>query len=260
MLQPVPNATDEGNEQRDRKAKKEKIPNMLRKIWNFLFAGKSAAWTAIFTGVLTFFTLKMYQVSSITSETARASERAFLSFVGPALGARISDGSGNWSGQEFSLNWNNSGTTPAKAVVIQNSGEPWPSDLPKGFEFTLRAEKTMAVVGPKGVYGTNITIARDVLVQMWQGKSRLFVWGTAIYKDIFPGDPDRLTEFCAEFTHITIGVAPQTQMLPTKVTPVKLDIEAPNAAIVGFEWGACREHNCYDQDCKDYSERVKDMR
>jgi hypothetical protein len=95
--------------------------DFLKEVWSVAFKGRSAAWTAIFTGVLTLFTLKMYQVSRITSETSRASERAFLSFSGAGLGARIIGADGVWTHYEISLNWSNSGSTPAKSGVIQNN-------------------------------------------------------------------------------------------------------------------------------------------
>jgi hypothetical protein len=224
------------------------------------FVGKSAAWTAVFTGVLTVFTVKMYQVSSLTNETVRSAERASLSFANIGLGVRLNDAKQGWTAQELSLNWTNTGNTPATDAVIQANGQPWPTDLPKGFEFPLLPEKTTAVVGPKGFYGTNVQVGKDILASAWHAKSRLFFWGAVVYKDAFPGDPDRLSEFCVEMTHITIGsMQPNIPSAPPQI-PTTISIDDQGAAIIGAQWQTCREHNCYDEGCKDYATRVKEAR
>lgn len=230
----------------------------MRRIFDFLFGGRSAMWTAIFTGVLTVFTWKMYEVSKATSETSRASERAFLSFSGPALAARNNDlQTGQWASYQLSLNWTNSGSTPATTAVIQANGQIWPTDLPDGFAFPLLPERTRAVFGPKATYGTSINVPSVDWIQSWHGAGRLFVWGTVVYRDAFPRDPERLSEFCAEIHHIVIG---PIQPPAAGAAAPALTIENPNAQIVGFQWQACRQHNCYDNDCRDYTERVADAR
>src|SRR6266850_4791453 len=57
--------------------------------------------------------------------------------------------------------------------------------------------------------------------------------------------PPRLTEFCTEMIHITI---PQSKTAD--------DFTDPNMPMA-WTLDRCKEHNCYDTDCKDYSERVK---
>ncbi len=211
-----------------------------------LFDNKAGMWTAIFTGFLVLFTYLLYRVADRQDETARANERAFLSLSGPLLGPRFNSPSGEWIGQEISLNWNNSGSTPAKDAVIQSNVEAWPTDLPTGFAFPeTKDSRVNTVVGPKAMYGTLAHVSKTDLVAAWQNKSRLFFWGSVVYKDIFPGDPDRLTEFCIEMTHITVNGK---------------DITDPNAALIGFQWQACRAHNCYDEDCKDFDGKVKELR
>lgn len=246
---------------------------IFSKVYDVCFRDRSAAWTGIFTGflalftaVLVLFTSKLYEVGKSTDETARSSQRAFLSFSSIGLGVRLSDVSKNWTGQEFSLNWINTGNTPASEAVIQTNGQPWPTDLPKGFEFPLLPEKVTAVVGPKGTYGTNVQLSKDLLASAWSGKSRIFFWGTVVYKDVFPSDPDRVSEFCVEMTHITMGNLPSTStpldksvQLPQPM-PQPFSIDAPTTAIVNAQWQTCREHNCYDEGCKDYSLRVKESR
>jgi hypothetical protein len=256
----MPKANHEQNKTSGSHCEKEVIQNMRRWVWNTFFVGKSAAWTAIFTGVLTVFTVKMYQVSSLTNETVRSAERASLSFTSIGLGVRINDIKRTWSGQEFSLNWINTGNTPASEAVIRTNMQAWPTDLPQGFEFPLLQDKTTAVVGPKGTYGTNVQVPKDILTSTWYGKSRIFFWGTVVYRDVFRGDPDRVSEFCVEMTHITVGNMQSNASSKTPQIATPISIDDPSAAIVVAQWQACREHNCYDEGCKDYSARVKEVR
>lgn len=246
---------------------------MLQRVLKALFAGKSAMWTAIFTGVLTLFTVKMYQVSNATSQIARNSERAFVSFDGFTLGPRIMGQDRVWNAYEININWNNGATTPARDVVFQSNGISWPGTLPTGYDFPLSKDKPIGVVGPKGSYSQIVAIARQSLTDSWSGKGHLYVWGDVVYRDIFPEDGDRLTEFCQEINHITVGppqadLSPNQTMTKTQATtqpgvtllaqPVPID--NPNSTIIAFHWSPCAEHNCYDEDCRDYSGRVEAMR
>src|SRR5216683_448536 len=211
-----------------------------------IFDNKAGMWTAIFTGFLVLFTFLLYRVADRQDETARANERAFLSFSGPNLGPRFTSSSGEWIGYEIGLNWTNSGNTPAKDAVIQANAQVWPTELPMGFSYPdSKDSRVNAVVGPKSAYGTLALVSKNDIISTWQGKSRLFFWGEVAYKDIFPGDPDRLTEFCVELTHLTTNGK---------------ELSDPSFALIGFQWQACRTHNCYDEDCKNYDARVKELR
>jgi hypothetical protein len=260
------------NENVDERYKaQEDSPQMPQKVWDILFKNKSGVWTAIFTGLLTVFTFLLYRVSERSNETARtserafrSSERAFLSFNGPRVDSRENTPDGRWTRQEFLLDWTNSGNTPAKAVVIQTGGQPFLGDLPTGFEFPLASPKTATVVGPKAHYATSVHISREMLEQSWKGQGvRLFIWGSVLYKDIFPTDPERLTDFCIELTHLALGVpssAPPESRRPDQISAAPASFDNPNATLTGYQWQACKEHNCYDEDCKDYADRVRDLR
>jgi len=142
-FKPVPKAPNSKNKQNDENKNLEADVKMPKKIWNFLFANKAAMWTAVFTGVLTLFTVKMWQVA-------------------------------------------------------------------------------------------------------WNNKTKLFLWGDVVYKDVFPGDPERLSENCIEISHL-VAVA---------------SLGDPNVGLSGVSWKPRPKglHICYDEDCKDYQDRIKDMR
>jgi hypothetical protein len=217
--------------------------------------------TAFFTAILVFFTYLLYKVSDAANDTNRATQRAIVTFSGMGLGPRLTNDKGEWAGQEFQLSWSNTGTTPAKAVVMQSNGREEIGDLPSSYDFPLNPQKTQGVIGPKGVFGVNLTISRNTLESAWHSKSKLFIWGNAAYRDIFPDDIDRLSEFCIEINKITVGYIVEPEV-PKGQKPPPPVIEDPNVGIVQFSWQACTlgAHNCYDEDCKDYKESITDMR
>jgi hypothetical protein len=224
----------------------------IRDAVSFLFKDKAAYWTALFTAVLTFFTYKLVEVSTVTNDTARATQRAFISFAGISAGAgMVSNDRKAKISQEVLLNWTNSGTTPARNAVTNGNGDAWPSALPDGFNFPdlPTSAKQPITLGPKEISGIHAIIPINDFRTAWEGKSHLYVWGWIVYDDIFPGDPPRLTEFCAEMVQITI---------PQDKTAADF-AETPNMPM-GWNVTRCKEHNCYDTDCKDYSERVKTAR
>lgn len=229
--------------------------------WNTFFNNRAAVWTAIFTAVLSVFTYLLYRVSEQADETAKGQARAFVSLSAFSIGPQIADSQGNWISQEVEVNWTNNGTTPAKGVVIQTNVKPFLEDLPDTYDFPLLSQKTQGAIAPKGIYTVSLLIPRSALEDSWHGKARIFIWGTALYKDVFPRDADRLTEFCYEIFHLTAAYATPQTVTNGQPTPSPV-LGNPGTALAQFQWQACNRgaHSCYDEDCSDYSDRVKDMR
>jgi len=242
------------------------VTKYFKWLWNNCVVGKASEWQALCAVVLCVFTFLLYRVSDRATETSRASERAFINFGGPVMGVRLVGPDGKWSGQEIALMWANAGNTPAKAVVMQQNTQTWRSDLPTGYAFPETRANSLAVIGPKANYGTLVNVSKVDLTDAWQGQSRIFFWGTVLYQDTFPGDADRLSEFCVEMTHVSLNTlvpltptppsTPASNSVPQPVQPVQT---VPDT-LTGFQWQACREHNCYDEDCKDYKAKIKEMR
>jgi hypothetical protein len=242
---------------------------MRERVWGVL--SSAVFWTALFTGFLTVFSFMLVRISNTTSEIERSSQRAFLIFFGPQNGPRLvanaSDPSSPWTGQEISIQWFNAGNTPAREAIIKANAMPFFPDIPDPYDFSLGSDKTQVVIGPKQQYGINAAIGKDVIADAFHNKKRLFLWGAVVYKDVFPNSADRLTEFCVELTHLTLGMAtPAPSQSTSKTGPSKpttqtnMDIDAPGAQFLGFQWQQCKRHNCYDDDCSDYRDRIKDMR
>ncbi len=101
--------------------------------------------------------------------------------------------------------WTNSGDTPTREFISHGSDEWRSSDLPVDFKFPDRWSgnaphiNTRAVIGPKASATSYITtITLPVLELIADGKMRLFAYGWAKYKDIFPGTKQHISRYCFE--------------------------------------------------------------
>jgi hypothetical protein len=250
------NNTNESPEAKHSAHDKEKGANMF---WNVI---KSAAfWTAVFTGFLCLFTYLLYEVSKDATNASKEQARAIVSFGGFAIGPSLTDqATKTWQGQQFQVNWFNNGILPGKGASFQQTSKPFFDDLPKTFDFPLESEKVQGIVPPKGQFGGTITIPRSELEDNWRGKARIFVWGTAVYRDGFSDSPVRVSEFCSEIFQVTASYTalPQVAKGESQKPPVLGD---PNTAITGLSWKTCNRgaHNCYDEDCSDYAEQIKNI-
>jgi hypothetical protein len=221
-----------------------------KNIRNKFFSGSSAGWTAIFTcvlaiftGVLVVFTCKLASVADRADKNFVSTQRAFVNFDG-IIDKKVMTADGkSIKAINFFISWMNSGTTPTRTATSQVNMQVWRSELPKGFDFAdLPGIKRKAFVfGPKATFFQKIEIPIDIIKDIREGKSHLYFWGELVYQDIFPGTPQRLTEFCVELT----------DMVSTKP-----DVTDPSAE---FAWAPtpCGKHYCYDEDCPDYKSRIK---
>jgi hypothetical protein len=243
---PVACVADETKPKEDAKEAPEEDGRMGKKLYKFFFDGTSAAWTAVFTAVLAIFTILLYRVADRSDETARTTQRAFLNINGLAPTLRITDPSGaKVIAYQMSSAWENSGTTPARRGLSRVSFRWFPGTMPRDFKFgdIVTDETRTFVLGPKGT--TTIRLIPPVPISVFSGiqtgATHLYFWGWTTYRDIFPNTNTHLTEFCAEI----IGIA---SSIP--------DIADPKAQF-SISSMVCRTHNCYDEDCPDYKERIR---
>jgi hypothetical protein len=220
-----------------------------------------AFWTVVFNGLLCAFTYLLFQVSKESTSASKEQARAIVSFGGFTMGPAMSDKTtGAWVGQQFTVNWFNNGTLPGKGASFQQGSKPFFDDLPNTYDFPLDPDKVQGIVPPRGQFGTNIVIPRNQLEDSWHGKARIFVWGTAAYRDGFSGDPIRVSEFCTEIYQVTVAYVVPPQ--PTKDAPAKAAVMGdPNTTIAQISWRTCNRgaHSCYDEDCNDYSDQIKNV-
>jgi len=192
------------------------------------------------------------QSNQISREALQSEQRAFVNFNGISAGAALTTADGKAkAAQILNLNWFNSGNTPAKDGVTLGNLQMWRGELPSGFDFKdINAPPPNSIphniVGPHQGVPIQLAVGIDNFRAQRAGTDRMFFYGWIVYKDVFAGDPDRLTEFC-------------TEMIQVAIFDAKKDIADPSQ---NFSWNTqpCRENNCYDEDCKDYSEKIKQAR
>ena len=202
----------------------------------------------------------IYRVYLLMNQTNERAQRAVVSFNGLGIGVQVEDQDRKWNGQEIYINWGNPGETHAKAVSFKTNQKLDLDVLPVGFDFPLPSDKTQGVIASKGQFTTSIVVPLAQLKDVWNGRSRLFIWGDATYQDAFPDDPERLSEFCVEVTKPTAGFSIQPTIKPGEAIPRPV-LGDPNTQLIGLSWTSCAHgiHICYDEDCPDYEDRIKDM-
>ena len=208
-------------------------------------------WTQISAGLIFVYALLTFWQACSTKEMAKtaqqqlvASQRAYISFVG--LGQSVANNIGGKVAQRLiPLGWENSGTTPMIQGVAYLGHRKSPDDVPAGFDYPLdHPEGVKFQVPPRGAKAIDDVISVDDLNAIQKHTSRYFVYGTLVYRDIFPDSPVRITEFCTEITYILHSGSGEP------------DFTDPNMQ-VGFKTGDCKEHNCYDDFCLDYKSFAK---
>lgn len=122
----------------------------------------------------------------------------------------------------------------------------FPSDY--GFPDLAEAPTRPFLVGPKATMDTGrLDVGTDVLEDFRAGKLHIYFYGWAKYKDIFA--EQHLTKFCSQVNKIDL-------IAPPGETRFAKDV-ADREAHIGMSWESCPEHNCYDEDCPDFSSKMK---
>jgi hypothetical protein len=144
------------------------------------------------------------------------------------------------SGRMFSPTLENGGNTSAFDVLnrVNDNGSIGFSNLPRGFKYPDNPrtahrlfptedvrEGPFILAAHKPIGGGVVPIGDEVLQRVNEGKSYVYFWGWATYRDIF--GCHHKTEFCSQL----VGV---------------------NSQDGKFMFKTCPEHNCADQDCRDY--------
>jgi len=212
----------------------------MPQFWSNYITGKEAAWTAIFTLVLTVFTGVLAWVGYTANKNTVVSQRAFISISGFGGNKILGHDGKTIVGVQFLTGWQNGGSTPTRKAVTHCSWQHWSPELPSSFEFPdipdpINGPDRPFVVAPHGV----TTVPMIIPMAEWQdvsaGKTRLYVWGGQLTTTLLAAHQERLSEFCAEITNVSIA--------PTEVT---------------WQTVSCKIHNCYDEDCSDYAKRAKE--
>lgn len=217
----------------------------LKAFWSAYVNDKAAAWTAVFTGVLTLCTIGLAWIGYWQNTDSIISQRAFVNYEAIRMTGRVAGQDGHVAFFGFGGEFDNSGTTPALRMHGAVNFLPTGAELEKGYNFPDREVKTMSemVLGPHStkVLGP-VTVPVHDLEEVRTGHSHLYIYGWMTYNDTFTRER-HLTEFCTE----AINPRPaQGTDLADPNYPVAVDfIGCPNVS-----------HDCYDKGCQDYSTRI----
>ncbi|WP_156164597.1 hypothetical protein [Bradyrhizobium sp. LTSP885] len=147
--------------------------------------------------------------------------------------------------------WENSGNTPTKNLtVIANCVSGFeqlvdPANIPKEKRATTFRVTTIskAVFGPKQINRAGLcpVTSLDVILGQLGAFTHLYVYGVAIYHDIFDQSSWRLTQFCFQAANFVVG--------GTESDPTMTGFVAP-----------CPVRNCTDEECgEDVQRRVTEF-
>jgi hypothetical protein len=225
----------------------EETKGSRKSIYQRSFYREPSAWTAVFTGVLTIFSVLLYFLNKSTGEFYKATQRAYVLSVGiqpNILTATEGDKGKKVSGYKVATSWGNSGTTPTKTAIYQVNLAitDYAPSRETDFESLPQGEQIRFVFGPRaGISTSPIFMSLGDMESVASGRKHAFLWGWVIYRDIFPATPIRLSEFCNEIIN------------PRWTKSDHLDpLNAMNVDVP-----PCPTHNCYDQDCPDYGKRTR---
>lgn len=206
-------------------------------------------WWLLFTGIIVaiIYGLQlnaMLDANKINRQSLESVQRAYLTMR--ALEPRPVVDEGKLAGWVVEAAFDNSGSTTAQDVRHSVGTNLLGFDEPDEQGFIGPNVTSPEYVGPKAPYSVTspVPFPENLVPQIskpgWSppaDKRRIFFWGWAAYRDVFPNTRPHITEFCMRVNGV-IERSPQNQgwiMLTT----------------------SCRAHNCTDEYCPDYSEVVQ---
>jgi hypothetical protein len=135
--------------------------------------------------------------------------------------------------------WQNTGNTPTAELRVADGGELVPMDQkPETFTFPLPAKTPLGgMIGPHAaILSRSILMTTDDMQKVVEAKGRFWIWGRAVYRDVFDKTKDHITCFAVEATPI-----PEDSTTLGNVTTVKVTTAQTSILAV---------HNCADDSCK----------
>lgn len=177
--------------------------------------------------------VRLMQTSNEISRANLVSvQRAFVFMKNIEVGRAVINGIVEW---RFSPRWQNSGTTPTKELRLHVNWWSQPTPLPKGYDFPDIGEHTdkPVVLGPNAeTLSGPFHIPTTALVGVQQGTHHVYLWGRAVYRDVFANTPRHITKFCSKITGILGNLESMTETIT-------------------FQFTSHDEYNCADEDCEE---------
>lgn len=144
----------------------------------------------------------------VSEDAAQRQLRAYVSALGILTynTTREGDPEQSW---RFRVSWANTGTTPTQNMMMYIGGIVSETMLPTDYDFT--AEEGGLAAPVPGSMGPHSTVQSGVFPRpsqaaitltqaraMGAGNLHLYVWGSAKYRDVFPGSKPHITRFAWE--------------------------------------------------------------
>lgn len=175
------------------------------------------------------------RAGDIAREAMITSNRAYVHYDGCEWIShrQITDGRVFW---KIHVKWSNAGNTPTRALSVLMRWELREQPLPVNFDFEGGMETLgpLATIAPKGTIRMLFAVNGADLAAIRNGTKHLYVWGRALYRDVFQDTPQRVTRFCVVATDIT-GDPEQ-----------EWNDQGNRVGIIFSSYGA---HNCADEEC-----------
>jgi hypothetical protein len=134
--------------------------------------------------------------------------------------------------------WRNGGNTPTRGLKVYVKYEFRDDELPIDYTFPTEESVTFpsaTISQGSAIEGGSFTPSGSDLLDVKEGRKRLYVWGYAAYRDVFADTDDHITKFCVEAAQITgdplLGYDKDTN-------------------IVDIRFAGYRRHNCQDEECQ----------
>lgn len=160
---------------------------------------------AVATLGLWYFTWRMWRTTrNAVLDAARqhaVSNRAFVYLRNLATVAfcDLKEGRSELSDWRITLEWKNSGNTPAKNGMVSLDWNITEGALPADFQYSYSNPVQIIFVGPQAKISCGtIDVPNAELTKVAQGTQRIFIWGCIQYRDIFPKSRAHHTKFCVE--------------------------------------------------------------
>jgi hypothetical protein len=190
---------------------------------------------------------QLQESNRINREALESVQRAFVSLAHLQQEETLAYGT---SYIAFHSQWENVGVTSANVTDYlfedgKLSREPSDDQFEHGVE--TKPLHVSRYIGPHDPYWVGpFMIRTDVLLGSIspQKTERYFFWGWIVYRDVFKHTRLHVTEFCRKATDVGQAISESDK---TNIKPfVRLEF--------------CEEHNCADEQCKDYGQLIKSIR
>jgi hypothetical protein len=237
------------------KSKREK-DSKSKGFWKWIKKNAVGILTLIALIVYTIYTAKQWKANKKAADAAKSAadaaqntaditrdsllyvQRAFIFVNDFDVTRLVAPGTSRLDGSmRFAFHWENGGTTPTLDMQTHISFELLRSDLPEDFTFPdlPKGEPPFRMfVGPKATSrSAPLFVPAPDIIAVHDHMGRLYIWGWAKYRDIFPKTGEHITRFCSELTDVT-G-----------------DLSGVNGTPVNLQTANCPRGNCYDQECKE---------